>query len=271
MPTLAHVLWIGGPPGSGKTAVATRLARRHGLRWYSSDTRTWEHRDRALRAGSLAARRWEAMTPEERWALPPPEMLELSLHRERGRMVVADLEALPRAPVVVAEGSALPASAVSSGVADRARVVWLLPRRGVQRARLVERRTAPGPLALYLLLGETLEREAREHDVPVLTDDGSLAVDALVAAVEDRFAAALAAGPHAQTVAERRALLREANDAVAAQVRGYYARPWAEGDADRVVREFLCECGDPACAETVLLPAGALSATTALARGHEPA
>ncbi len=29
---LRHVHWIGGPPGTGKTAVATRIARRHGLR-----------------------------------------------------------------------------------------------------------------------------------------------------------------------------------------------------------------------------------------------
>jgi adenylylsulfate kinase-like enzyme len=41
---LRHVLWIGGAPGSGKTTIATRLARRHGLRLYSADTKTWEHR-----------------------------------------------------------------------------------------------------------------------------------------------------------------------------------------------------------------------------------
>ena len=49
--TLRHVLWIGGPPGGGKSSVATRIARRYGLRWYGADTRTWRHRDRALRAG----------------------------------------------------------------------------------------------------------------------------------------------------------------------------------------------------------------------------
>lgn len=30
---LENVLWLGGPPGSGKTAVARPLARRHGLRF----------------------------------------------------------------------------------------------------------------------------------------------------------------------------------------------------------------------------------------------
>src|SRR4249920_1458759 len=126
---LQHVLWIGGPPGSGKTAVATRLARRHGLRWYSSDTRTWRHRDRALREGSPAASRWEALTPEERWQPGPAELLELWLHAERGPMVVDDLRGLPASPLVVAEGSALAASAV----ADPSRAVWLLPTADFQR------------------------------------------------------------------------------------------------------------------------------------------
>jgi hypothetical protein len=58
-------LWIGRAPASGKTTLATRIAPRHGLGLYGADTRTWEHRDRALAAGNAAAHRWEAMTPEQ--------------------------------------------------------------------------------------------------------------------------------------------------------------------------------------------------------------
>jgi hypothetical protein len=97
--TLRHVLWIGGPPGAGKSSVATRLARRYGLRWYNADTRTWQHRDRALRTGNAAACRWEAMTPEQRWVgSTPRQMLEGSLHVERGPMVIDDLRACPIRP-----------------------------------------------------------------------------------------------------------------------------------------------------------------------------
>jgi hypothetical protein len=195
-------------------------------------------------------------------------MFELSLHVERGPMVLDDLRALPESPLVVAEGSVLPARAVSSGVAERSRAVWLIPTRDFQRAVLAAQGTAAGPTALYLMLRETIAREASEHGAPTLIVDGSRDVEAMVALVEELFAAALAEGPRAETPAERRALLREANEAMAAQVRTYYARPWAEGDADSVVGEFSCECGDASCAATLRLPVGAVSSAALLAPGH---
>lgn len=263
------MLWIGGPPAAGKTTIATRIARRHGLRWYNADTRTWEHRDRALRERHPGALRWEAMTPHERWVTSTPaEMLELSLHAERGEMIVDDLRRLPGSPLIVAEGSTVSPAVVTAGVADRDRAVWLVPTPAFQRALLEERELPPGPRELYLLLAATIEREIREHDAPILTVDESHGIDEMVAAVEDHFAEALAAGPRAETLADRRALLREANAAIVAQVRGYFARPWADGHADTAVREFLCECADPECAASVRLAVGAVAAAPALAPGH---
>jgi hypothetical protein len=268
MRPLRHVLWIGGPPCSGKTPVADRIARRHGLRRYSADTRTWAHRDRAIRDGHPAAVRWEALSPEARWAVTDDELLELSLNAERGPMIVDDLSRLPTSPLIVAEGAPVPADVLRSGAAERSRVVWLIPTRDVQATRLEERGLPPGPRRLYRLLAEVVEREAREQDVPMLTVDGALGLDGLVAAVEERFGAALAEGPRAETAAERRALLREANEAVAAQIRGYYARPWAEGDAHGTVGTFACECGDRSCDANVEIAVGALSDGPVLAPGH---
>ena len=262
MASLQNVLWIGGPPGAGKTTVATRLARRHGLRWYGADTRTWVHRDRALRSGNAAAQRWEALSREERWVKSTAsEMLEMSLHADRGPMVIDDLRALPESPLVVAEGSVLPADRV----VDRSRAVWLIPTPAFQRGVLADQGTEPGPTALYALLRETIEREAQAHSLRTLTIDGSRDLAATVEEVEKLFRDAIAEGPRAETTAERRALLRDANTAIVAQVRGYYARPWAKGDPDSVVREFLCECGEPACEATVGLPIRQAALTPVLA------
>jgi hypothetical protein len=60
------------------------------------------------------------------------------------------------------------------------------------------------------------------------------------------------------THAERIALIREANLAIADQVRAFYARGDAHGDPEQVVQRFACECGHPACGDFFEAPVGVM-------------
>ena len=255
MTTLRRVLWIGGASASGKTTLATRLARKHGLRWYSADKRTWDHRDVALAGGHKAAAHWETMTQQEREATlvtSPAELLKLNLDFERGPMIVDDLLRLPPAPLVIADGSTVLPELVAQGHAQRDRAVWLLPTFELHRARH-EKRGMAHFVEYRWLVAQEIERQAVEFGVNVLPVDETLGIDDALAAVEDLFAGALAEGTCAETLEDRQALLRWANEEVLTQVRSYLARPWTTGDEATFEQEFLCECGNPECAEIVEL------------------
>jgi hypothetical protein len=205
------------------------------------------------------AKRWETLPPEARREQEDDDLIAMSLHRERGLMVVEDVGAFPSAPMVLAEGSVItPAS-----VPQRARAVWLLPVPERHEQQLLARDGRSNEL--YRLLARAIEADIRAARAPVIAIEG---IAETVAAVEAHFADALATGRRAETLTERRALLREANLAHVEQVRAYYARPWATGDPDTVERTFICECRDRACQADVRLTVADAAAAPPIACGH---
>ena len=240
--------------------MASILARRCGLRLYSADTRTWQHRDRALGAGNAAAAGWEVLTPQARREQPDHELIAQSLFRERGAMVVADVAQLPDSPLILAEGTVIR----PHDVPPRAAAVWLTANVETVRRRLGEREGRSN--RLYELLVEVIAADVSAARAPMIDATRDLA--ATVAAVEAFFAPQLARGPLATDVAQRQGLLREANLDIVEQVRGFYARPWAVGDPEAVVRNFICECGATTCEEFVEVSVGSAAVAPAIAAAH---
>ncbi len=261
MDELPNVLWVGGVAGAGKTTVARRIARRYGLRRYNPDTQTWNHLAQALAQGNPAAQRFAAMTPAERAAAPPNE-----IGYDRGPMVIEDLRSLPTTPVTLAE--LIPPHQVAAPVGQ---AVCLMPSQEVQRARL-EHRHPHGVPPRYLRSWQTTTERLANTDTHVIVVD-DLSVEETIAEVERFFASGLARGPVAQSIDERRHLLRDANLALVAQCLGW-SHYTPGGDVSDAVLEFDCECAASTCTALVTLPLTDASTAVAgappsiLAPGH---
>jgi hypothetical protein len=288
--TLPHVLWLGGPPCSGKTSISLLLAGRHDLRSYNSDLHAWEHHDKAVERGWTAGTFWETATPDERWLSSMGAIIRqtLAANAERCWLMVEDIEALPSSPLVVAEGTPLVPWRVADFVAGPGHAVWLVPTPEFQRARLLERptvefdrtsdpeRALENRIAREIAVGELIERDAQERGFRVISVDGSLGVDEVAAQVEEAFGEAIAAGPRAAT-AERFELRRRHNRQVHRQVSAYFSRVPGAGDPAASPAPFGCECAASGCFVRMLVTLDTAAETFArdgerlLADGHEAA
>jgi len=251
---LAHVLWIGGPQGSGKSSVAWELSRRFDLQLYAVDARTWVHEARMPRS------EFSTLSMDERWVdAEPARMLEwfVTTARHRFRLVLEDLATLPDAPGAVVEGPQLFPASVAAVLRDRRQALFLLPRREDMRQRLSERGPMPGTsdperaranaTERDLLIAEMFERDVHTLDLPHVPVDAPL--DEVVERAVETLGPVLEALPPGGDLGVVR---RFENDVAGTQIR-LYLETLGDDAPPEWGFPFGCECGAAGCRDTIEL------------------
>jgi 2-phosphoglycerate kinase len=144
MMSLRHMYWLGGGSGAGKSTIARRIARDHGLRVYSTDEAMADHARRSTPAEAPYLSRFLAMDMDERWVRRSPRTMLETFHWFRGEgfgFIVEDLLRLPADTGVLVEGFRLLPHLVEPLLADRRQAVWLLPTPEFRQAAFASRGT----------------------------------------------------------------------------------------------------------------------------------
>jgi len=201
---LRHVYWIGGGSGAGKSTIAERLAKKYGLKLYSTDEKIREHGLRTPPEERPFACAFNEMDMDERWLNRSPEIMLDTFHFFRGECfdrIVEDLLQFPPDCRVVAEGFRLLPDRVKPLLDLSEQGIWLLPTPEFRRAGFESRgtlwtiagKTSNPERALQNLLvrdglfTERLREETRRAGLPAIEVDPSVTEDALVERITKQF------------------------------------------------------------------------------------
>ena len=213
---LAHVLFIGGGPGSGKTSISRTLAYRWDLQLYNVDHRTYDHHYR------LAG-------PEPDWTRTPEELVEdfVAASHRRWPLVLEDLAALPSTPAAIAEGPFL----LPELVPPESQSVFLVPPEEQIRRVRAERGSKPVVADRDVLLAQRIP---------------GLPVDRPLAEMIELVAAQFSLDGLPREI-DRPAVRRFENDVLARQLDLW---PGYQGEWEV---PFACECDTPGCGDVIEL------------------
>jgi hypothetical protein len=208
---LAHVLWIGGAPDAGKTSIANLLADQYHLQIYHFDQHEPAHFARASpdQHPALFAAHPARMTLDERWVRRPVAIMvqqTIASWSERCGMAVEDLLAMPKQPVIVAEGPGFFPECIAPLLSHPCQAIWLVPTEPFKQASAARRnkpsarfetsdpaRAQRNWYARDLGLVAHVTQGIEEYGLTLLTVDGSRSLHDMAALVEAHFAPLLAA------------------------------------------------------------------------------
>ncbi|HYN89605.1 MAG TPA: hypothetical protein VER55_13805 [Ardenticatenaceae bacterium] len=144
-----------------------------------------------------------AASLDENWVRPKLEALvqrSLRSFQDRFPLVIEDLLALPREPLVLAEGFGLTPYLVHPLLSSARQALWLVPTESFNWASMQRRgkpsfwratsdagRATRNLFTRDMLLAEHVQEQARLVGAVVVEVDGSRSVDAMVAVIETHF------------------------------------------------------------------------------------
>ncbi|MEV6769355.1 AAA family ATPase [Nocardia sp. NPDC051030] len=192
---MRDIYWIGGGSGAGKSTIAARIAKEHGLRTYSTDDVMSEHARRCTPEDAPYLHEFLAMSMDERWVRRSPETMLETFHWFRGEgfgLIVEDLLRMGTDGGVIVEGFRLLPHLVAPLVSDSRGAVWLLPTPEFRQAAFdlrgwdIPSRTGDPEAARRNLLErdrmftDRLETDTRRLGLPVIEVDTPMDEDELL-------------------------------------------------------------------------------------------
>jgi hypothetical protein len=206
--SLAHVLWIGGAPDAGKSSVADRLGAQYHLHVIHLDRIERDHIARHDPIRHPAIAQWIALSLDECWVHRSGEEIAqhtIRMRAERDPMLLDDLLALPRTPMILVEGPWLFPDFVAPLLSSPRQAIWLEPTPEFKRASAARRnkpssrlkssdpeRFAQHWFARDMRIAAHVRRQVEEQGLTVVVVDGSRSVEEMVRVVEGHFAPVLA-------------------------------------------------------------------------------
>ncbi|MFN8486833.1 MAG: hypothetical protein U0350_04520 [Caldilineaceae bacterium] len=202
---LAHVLWIGGGTDAGKTTVAEAIVERYQLQFYHFDRHEHSHIERRIVAGDYVGRKnLFEMTPDELWIDQLPEEMARGTIQGWSRrvdFVVDDLLAMPKQPLIVAEGPGFFPEVIQPLLSSPQQAIWLVPepqfkrKIAIQRGKPSVRHETRDPalateniIARDLLMAQHVRTEATRLGLTLIEVDGAQSIEQLIERVEQHFA-----------------------------------------------------------------------------------